>query len=386
MYAMKKGGAYDRFRLMLEAFLERRWEVHCLSLVPIEILHPCYHNHVPGLPFRSGSGWLAKLLVLSFFPFYSLWVGWQQRIDLFIAFGSLYAFLQAIPKWVLKKPMVTLIRGDSSFGLRSQGISNFFLWLNRLIEYAGIISSNRIITVNTAMGKEISSRLPGWKAMDVEVLFNNIPFTETPESTDLSKTRSEFGVSKNGKVIVTAGILNKGKNMEILIKCLQKIGREDLLLLIVGDGTTKADAAYQSYLKELTEALGLAGKVTFTGWVNKEDLWKIFQAADLFVLPSRSEGMPNVLLEALGLDLPCFGSRVPGIADILQYDELMFDPLDEELLADKVRRWLSDIEYAQHIKRLCQNRKKAFLFDWKEKVFQILTEGKPSSSTRVESG
>ena len=42
MYTMRRGGAYDRFLMMLEAFLERECAVHCLSLTPIQIEHPCY--------------------------------------------------------------------------------------------------------------------------------------------------------------------------------------------------------------------------------------------------------------------------------------------------------------------------------------------------------
>jgi len=80
------------------------------------------------------------------------------------------------------------------------------------------------------------------------------------------------------------------------------------------------------------------------------------------------------LLEALGFDLPCLGSRIPGIIDILEYDELMFDPLDEHALADKIWKFFSDIGCLSKMKQLCQERKKAFLFDWKEMVFQMATK------------
>jgi glycosyltransferase involved in cell wall biosynthesis len=125
--------------------------------------------------------------------------------------------------------------------------------------------------------------------------------------------------------------------------------------------------------------LGLNKKVIFTGWLEREKLWEIFRAADLFVLPSKSEGMPNAMLKALGFDLPCFGSRVPGIIDILQYDELMFDPMDEPAVIEKVRQFFSDVQYFHKIRNLCQNRKRDFIFDWKERVFQTVTKGIPSA-------
>ena len=78
-------------------------------------------------------------------------------------------------------------------------------------------------------------------------------------------------------------------------------------------------------------------------------MWRTFRAADLFVLSSLSEGMPNVLLEALGLDLPCFGSRIPGIQDILLHEELMFDPQDEKAIADKVRHFFSNRTHSNYV-------------------------------------
>jgi len=373
MYTIKRGGAYERFKMMVEAFLDKQCEVHCLSLIPIPIKNPFYHNHVRRLPFKIGGGWVAKLMVLFLFPVYSLLIGWQEKIDLFVAFGSLYAFVLAIPKYILKRPMVTLIRGDSTFVLKMQDSSRYLLWLNKVIEYLGLTFSNRIITVNTAIQKDISRVIAKKKKIDVEVLFNDVPPISISLQEEMFRTRTQFAIPEGAKVLVTAGIINKGKNIEILIKCLPKIGMNNLFLFIVGEGSAKTDFHYQNYLKELIETLGLDQRVIFTGWLEKKELWKIFRAADLFVLPSKSEGMPNAMLEALGSDLPCLGSRVPGIIDILQYEELMFDPMDEQSLIDKIRHLFSDFQYLHEMKALCQDRKKAFIFDWKERVFHLVT-------------
>jgi glycosyltransferase involved in cell wall biosynthesis len=52
----------------------------------------------------------------------------------------------------------------------------------------------------------------------------------------------------------------------------------------------------------------------------------------------------------------------------------MFDPLDEKAIADKVRRFFSDDQHSKDIIQLCRERKKAFVFDWKEEVFQMVTQ------------
>src|SRR4030043_1551699 len=127
MYTIRRGGAYDRFIMMLEAFLERNCEMHCLSLTPIPINNSHFHNHVLYFPFKTVDSFFARLAVFGLFPLWSFWVGWSKKIDLIIAFGSLYAFLQGFSKWILKRPMVTLIRGSSYFGLTTRSSPRYLL-------------------------------------------------------------------------------------------------------------------------------------------------------------------------------------------------------------------------------------------------------------------
>ncbi len=382
-YTLRKGGAYDRFRIMLEALVERECEIHCLSITPIQVRHPHYHNHILFLPFKIKDGLLAKLMVLLLFPLYSLLIGWREKIDLFVAFGPLYAFLQAVPKWILMKPMVTLVRLDLSLGLKRQELFNVAILLNKAVEYIGLLFSDRIITVNASIPEEIIKRVGKKKNIQVNVLLNDIPPMPISLQGDIFQARTQFGIPEEAKVLVTAGVISRRKNIETLIKCLPKIGMNNLFLLVAGDGSTKSDFYYQKYLKELTKALSLDKRVIFTGWLEREKLWKVFLGADLFVLPSKSEGMPNTMLEALGFDLPCFGSRVPGITDILHYEELMFDPLDEKTIADKIRQIFLNNRFLEKVRDLCQQRKKVFIFDWNERVFQTVTKGIPSATVKL---
>jgi glycosyltransferase involved in cell wall biosynthesis len=371
MYTLKRGGAYDRFLMMAEAFLERRTEVHCLSLTPIKMEHPCYYNHRLSLSFGRKGGWVAKFMIVFLFPFYSLLIGWREKIDIFVAFGSLYAFLLAIPKWILRRRMVTFVRGNSTFGLMVQRSSSFFLSINKMMEYLGFICSDRIITNNEEAQNEILRTVGKRKKVDVRLLYNNIPPIPKMKVEDVCQMRSRLRIPIGARVLMTAGILTRGKNIDMLIKCLPRIGMDNLFLFIIGDGSSEEDFSYINHLRELTRRLGLDHRVIFTGWLEKEELWKIYLVADLFVLPSKSEGMPNAILEALGLGVPCIGSWIPGIKDVLRHEELLFDPLDEETLANKLGRYLSDAQYSNYIIGLCRGRKETFLFDWKEKMFLL---------------
>jgi glycosyltransferase involved in cell wall biosynthesis len=372
MYTIKRGGAYDRFIMMLEAFLERGCAVHCLSLTAIRIENPCFYNHILFYPFGNKENSMAKLTVLFFFPLWSVWIGWRHRIDIVVAFGSLYAFILGFSKCFLQRPMVTFIRGNFSFGLRMQNSSTISVLLNKTIECCGLLFSDKIITNNSPARDEILERLGKRKDIDVQVLYNNIPPMSVREKEDVLQTRDKYGIPGNAKVMVTAGVLNRGKNIETLINCLPQIGVENLYLLVVGDGSTEADFRYRDSLQGLAKTLGVEKKVIFTGWLEKEELWKIYLASDLFVLPSLSEGMPNAMLEALGAGLPCLGSNIPGNRDILQYDDLIFDLNDEKALTNKIQQCFSNQKFCDEVKRFCQERKGIFLFDWKAMVFKAI--------------
>ncbi len=382
MYTIRRGGAYDRFIMMLEALLERGCEVHCLSLTPVQVQNPSFYNHILSYPFKNKESSIAKLTVLFFFPLWSIWVGWRKKIDLTVAFGSLYAFILMFSKYLLQKPMVTFIRGNSSFGLSMQNSRGFLIYLNRMIDQFGLLFSDKIVTNNTATRVEILEFLKKKKNITVEVLHNNISPIHTSKPEEAFQTKAKYEVPIDVKMLVTAGVINRGKNLGILIKCLPKVGVGNLYLLIAGDGSTKADFRYKKELKELAQSLKLNSQVIFTGWIEKEELRKVLSASDLFIMPSAKEGMPNVILEALAVGLPVIGSYIPGIRDILQYEELMFDPSDEEVLSKKIRGILSDFSYLRKIKSLCEERKNAFVFDWKEKVFQVVTNAIPAPTAK----
>jgi glycosyltransferase involved in cell wall biosynthesis len=112
----------------------------------------------------------------------------------------------------------------------------------------------------------------------------------------------------------------------------------NLQLIIVGDGK------HRSELEARAKTLGLADLVIFLGQLQaggqvREQLDK----ADLFVLPSYTEGLPKAMLEAMARGLPCIGTAVGGIPELLP-EEDMVPPGDANALAEKIRDVLSDPE------------------------------------------
>lgn len=109
-------------------------------------------------------------------------------------------------------------------------------------------------------------------------------------------------------------------------------------LVICGRGS-QLDSA-----KEQVAALGLTDLFDFRGWVTGSDKLAILQQADIFVLPSYREGLPNALLEAMAAGLAVVATRVGGVPEVLVNDTLgiLIDPGDIEALGQAVLRLKND--------------------------------------------
>jgi glycogen(starch) synthase len=109
-------------------------------------------------------------------------------------------------------------------------------------------------------------------------------------------------------------------------------------LVLVGDGPEWPAIAGEA------ARLGLADRLELRGWVGKEELPAIYREGDIFVLPSRDEGMANALLEAMAAGLPVIGTRVAGTGEVVIQGEtgLLVAPEDADGLAAAVAALIQD--------------------------------------------
>lgn len=139
-----------------------------------------------------------------------------------------------------------------------------------------------------------------------------------------------------GGHLVAAGRLSPEKGFDLLIEALALCRDPTLRLTIVGDGPEATK------LKELAQARSVAAQTEFRGFV--PDPYPLFAAADAFVLSSRFDGFPNVVLEALACGTPVIACPAPGgTADILRpipQCELA-SSVSAEALAEAISRWRS---------------------------------------------
>lgn len=185
-------------------------------------------------------------------------------------------------------------------------------------------------------------------------------------------------VVERKKTIVTAGRLTDVKNHSLLIRAFAKIASEfdDYRLIIYGEGELKPQ------LESEASELGLERKVVFPGFA---DWGKLSSDAGLFVLSSDLEGMPNSLMEAMALGLPCISTDCEGGGAAFLIDNetngLLVPKGDVDALADAMRRMLSDKEFAEQCgkkaHKICERLAPEKVYgQWEEFITEIVNTNK----------
>ncbi|MCQ2550364.1 MAG: glycosyltransferase [Lachnospiraceae bacterium] len=152
------------------------------------------------------------------------------------------------------------------------------------------------------------------------------------------------------KNIVSCGRLDYDKNFELLIRAfsqLVRMGYSEYQLKIYGNGTT-----YQT-LSELINTLNMNAHIQII--TSCHNVFRYEYDAGIFVLPSRSEGMPNALIEALSLGIPCIATDCPGggVRELLENGELgvLIPDNDEQKLCQAMKELIDNPKLAEHYGR-----------------------------------
>ena len=162
--------------------------------------------------------------------------------------------------------------------------------------------------------------------------------------------------------VLTIGRLIPRKGFQFLIRALPQIienAAPDFEIEIVGDGP------YRGELLRLSEDLGIASHIRFAGSVPYSELPQKYRDADVFILPSLAEGMPLVVLEAMGTGLPIVASRVQGIDELVVegVNGALFDAGDIDGLASSLVKLINAGEGRVEMGKASVERVKPY--DWK---------------------
>jgi teichuronic acid biosynthesis glycosyltransferase TuaC len=199
---------------------------------------------------------------------------------------------------LLGKPLVITARGTDVNVLPDYWFSR------RLIRWAAGVAS-RIITVSEALRAKLIAL--GVDESKIVTLRNGVDLCDFAPR-DRADARQRLGLP-GGLILLSVGNLIEPKGHHLVIESLRNLERA--FLVVVGDGEMRAS------LRALASRLGVSERVRFTGVLDQTQMVDYYSAADMLVLATLREGMPNVVLEAVSCGLPVVATDCAGVAELI---------------------------------------------------------------------
>lgn len=223
----------------------------------------------------------------------------EWRPDTIIAFFGIPAGGVAwLTRWLTKTPYLVSLRGGDVPGFRPYDFALYHRIigpiLHRIWRRAGAVVAN-------SQGLADMGR-----AFDRRVQINVIP-----NGVDITRYRMPEDRNWAPPKMLWAGRLVYQKGLDVLVEALGELKSLPWELTLIGDGP------YRTALEQQALQKGIADRIVFTGWLDREEMDRFYQQANLFVFPSRHEGMPNAVLEAMACGLPVIASRIAGSEELV---------------------------------------------------------------------
>jgi len=205
--------------------------------------------------------------------------------------------------------------------------TNIFKNLSKL----NVFFQQKFIDKNIAISKAVSNECSQYDINKVVQIYNGINLKNFTVDRKCSHADCLF------KIINISRIVHPKKGQDILIKALKVCKDKGLKFKcdFVGGGYNQSKESFE-YLKKLVEELTLEDEITFLG--NRTDINELLSQSDLFILPSRYEGLGLVVLEAMAAKIPLIVSNIDGPAELVTNDEtgLLFENENHFDLAEKI--------------------------------------------------
>lgn len=212
------------------------------------------------------------------------------------------------------------------------------LWLDRL--------TKSLVKKHVCVSEGVAEHLRRHLAIDdsqTVVIPNGIdPNTKVANDHRLHE---QLGLPDGCRIVIAVGRLQRQKGFDLLIDAFQDVSRRwnDVHLAIVGEGPERA------VLERQIESLHCSSSVTLLGY--RTDVPELIAEADVFVLSSRWEGMPNVVMQAMLNGTPVVATRVEGITELIEQGRsgLVVELNQAGPLASAIIRILADAEFAKQV-------------------------------------
>ena len=234
-------------------------------------------------------------------------------------------------------PVLTTVHGYVTRGGRLEAYYLADRWALRRMDH--------IIAVSEDLYSSMSKL--GIPPSRCSLIENAIDIDQYRRSQTVSDAKQRLGVDPRRLLIGAVGRLAPEKGFDILIRAVDQLLNTgiDLELWIAGTGEQEGE------LRRLVNALGRNERIRLLG--HRGDLADFYQALDVFALSSYREGLPNVLLEAMALEVPVVATRIAGIPRLIRDGDngLLVEPGDATALGQALVGLLNDAQRRQRLSR-----------------------------------
>ena len=171
-----------------------------------------------------------------------------------------------------------------------------------------------------------------------DTLQKSIVEEESSYITIRQEKRKELGVHQDDFVIVSVGELNANKNHRVIIEAVKQLNDRKIKYIVCGMGELKEE------LEELIKKERLEKQVFLLGY--REDIREILWVGDLFAFPSKREGLPVALMEAMASGIPCIASDIRGNRDLFgkERKKYLLSPIKPEAWENSIKYCMQNQE------------------------------------------
>jgi glycosyltransferase involved in cell wall biosynthesis len=225
----------------------------------------------------------------------------------------------AIAARLARVPVITTVHGYIAITGKSR--------LYRRLDLLLLQTMDRVIVVSDAMRRDLGAR--GISPSRLRVVRNCIAIDAYAFGRRSRTVRSAEGLAEDDLVVGHVGRLSAEKGQVLLLRAFPRVleALPSARLVFAGEGPDRAS------LEDLARSSGLTGTVRFLGY--RPDVQEVFANLDLLVLSSDTEGLPNVVLEAMAMGVPVVATAVGGTPEVVEdrVTGLLVPPGDEAALA-----------------------------------------------------
>jgi len=252
----------------------------------------------------------------------------QNDVDIIQTHGHKANFIAFISRRFIHRPWISFVHGwtDEDWKIRAY---------NRLDKFL-LKFPDRLVAVSKELASKLYVlRIPRTK---VRIIYNAVFIEGIPKGTPLLEVRKEFKIPEQDRLLGVIGRLSPEKGQIYFLQAFSEVIKSfpQASALIVGEGPD------EKMLKEYCALKKLDSKAVFTGY--QKDITSIYKSLDLVILPSLSEGMPNVALEGMLFEKPVIGTKVGGTPEVIMDKKtgILIPPEDPGSLAHSILELLKD--------------------------------------------